>query len=315
MYTDNTYKQKCFVSEVVYIHNNSQSEVEEFFKNIINNLNSQFENAEVVIVVDDDSVTDYAAIKKILDNDSNGDTIISIVRLAYYQGLEAAMCAGIDMAVGDFVFEFDSIDSNYDKDIPVKMYEKTKEGFDIVAATDKNDKLFSRIFYRIINSGKANKIQHDTIRLVSRRALNRVKKMNTSVLYRKYQYMSSGLPYAEIGYEPVRKITRRRSKGEKSDRWNSGINYMMMYTRTIEKATTVLCCIFLFVTIAAGIWALYSLGYDTNLASGWVSLMGIISFGFFGIFLMIAFMFKYINIILNINTKKMDYIVESVDKL
>ena len=54
---------------------------------------------------------------------------------------------------------------------------------------------------------------------------------------------------------------------------------------------------------------------DKNLASGWVSLMGVISFGFFGVFLLIMFLTKYMNIILEVNTRRLDYIVESVDKL
>ena len=90
---------------------------------------------------------------------------------------------------------------------------------------------------------------------------------------------------------------------------------MMIYTKVIEKVTLMLSGIFLLVSVGVGIWTIYSLFYDTNLAAGWVSLMGVISFGFFGVFLLIMFLTKYMNIILEVNTRRLDYIVESVDKV
>ena len=89
----------------------------------------------------------------------------------------------------------------------------------------------------------------------------------------------------------------------------------MIYTKVIEKVTLMLSAIFLLVSVGVGIWTIYSLFYDTNLAAGWVSLMGVISFGFFGVFLLIMFLTKYMNIILEVNTRRLDYIVESVDKV
>ena len=116
-------------------------------------------------------------------------------------------------------------------------------------------------------------------------------------------------------YKPVNSNRERKTGRESAYRLNSGISYMMIYTGIIERVTLILSAVFLLVSVGVGIWTIYSLFYDKNLASGWVSLMGVISFGFFGVFLLIMFLTKYMNIILEVNTRRLDYIVESVDKL
>ena len=70
--------------------------------------NPDFENFELILVCDDDSYNYVAAAKKNVDG-YGSPAIVSVIKLAYYQGVEAAICAGDDLAVGDFVYEFDNI--------------------------------------------------------------------------------------------------------------------------------------------------------------------------------------------------------------
>lgn len=124
----------------------------------------------------DDDCYDYVKeVKQGLTECSSPD-IISVIKLAYYQGAEAAICAGDDLAVGDFVYEFDSIAVNYDVNLIIDVFNKAREGNDIVFASDDTMQLSSRLFYRLININKAKSVRHDTFRIVSRRALNRVKR-------------------------------------------------------------------------------------------------------------------------------------------
>ena len=306
--------RKCFISAVAYVHNNTKSELEYFFSNVVRRINAGFENFELILVCDDDCYDYVKEVKQGLTECGSPD-IISVIKLAYYQGAEAAICAGDDLAVGDFVYEFDSIAVNYDVNLIIDVFNKAREGNDIVFAGDDTMQLSSRLFYRLININKAKAVRHDTFRIVSRRALNRVKKMNRGIQYRKYLYVTSGLPYDYIMYKPVNSNHERKTGRESAYRLNSGISYMMIYTGIIERVTLILSAVFLLVSVGIGIWTIYSLFYDKNLASGWVSLMGVISFGFFGVFLMIMFLTKYMNIILEVNTRRLDYIVESVDKL
>ena len=46
--------RKCFISAVAYVHNNTKSELEYFFSNVVRRINAGFENFELILVCDDD---------------------------------------------------------------------------------------------------------------------------------------------------------------------------------------------------------------------------------------------------------------------
>ena len=74
--------------------------------------------------------------------------------MSYYYGREIAMSAGVDMAIGDYVFEFDRISSIGD-DIIMKAYYKCIQGTDIVSVTPKKVAGFiTKLYYKIYNSEK-----------------------------------------------------------------------------------------------------------------------------------------------------------------
>ena len=43
--------------------------------------------------------------------------MVNVVHMSFFQGLESAMNAGRDIAIGDFVFEFDDILVDYEPDV------------------------------------------------------------------------------------------------------------------------------------------------------------------------------------------------------
>lgn len=58
------------------------------------------------------------------------------------------MNAGRDMAIGDFVYEFDDINPDYPPELIRDVYDRMLSGYDIVAASCKGKiKLTSRLFY------------------------------------------------------------------------------------------------------------------------------------------------------------------------
>lgn len=307
-------KNKCFVSTVIYVHNRSIVDIENFCDKIVRRLNDNFENNEVIFVCDGHGVADSNTINDILKRlDLN--IMAETVQMAYYQGIEAAMCAGDDLSIGDFVFEFDSMDVDYDPELVINVFERAREGFDIVSAGDDSMAFASRMFYKLINHRSAYEVRHESFRVVSRRALNRIKILNNTIPYRKILYAASGLPSDYIKYKPVlgsKKV--RKNRKEASYRLNSGINFMMIFTKVVEKLTIALSTLFLLVSIGTGGWAIYSYLVEDNVVGGWVSLMGVLSFGFFGIFLLITVLVKYMSLILDVNYKKTAYVVESVNK-
>ncbi len=307
-------KNKCFVSTVVYIHNRNLSEVEVFCDKVVRMLSDNFENNEVIFVCDGHSEVDGESINGVLKK-LGMNIMAETVQMAYYQGVEAAMCAGDDLAIGDFVFEFDTIDVDYEPELVLSVFNHAREGYDIVSAGDDSMTLASRIFYKMINHKNAYQVRHESFRVVSRRAINRVKIQNNTIPYRKVLYAACGLPTDYIKYEPVKSIKRKKkNRKETSYRLNSGISYMMIFTNVIDKITLALSMLFLFTSIGTGIWALYSYLVEDDVVGGWVSLMGVMSFGFFGLFLLISLIVKYMSLILDVNYKKSSYVVESVNK-
>lgn len=308
-------KNKCFISTVVYVCNRGVSELEVFCDKIVRKLSENFENNEVIFVLDGHQTVDDGEISGLLKR-LQLNIMAETVQMAYYQGIEAAMCAGDDLAIGDFIFEFDSIDVDYDEALVMDVFHRAREGYDIVSAGDDTMSFASRMFYRLINHRSNYELRHESFRVVSRRAINRIKILNNTIPYRKALYAASGLPTDYIKYTPAADTGRkvRRNRRENSYRLNAGMNYTIIFTKIIEKITLILSTVFLLVSIGTGAWAVYCYLAEENLAGGWVSLMGVISFGFFGIFLLITVMIKYMSLLLDINYKKSAYVVESVNK-
>ena len=98
-------KEKNFVSCVIYLHND-RSAVKSFLQNVCRVMGENFEKYEIVCVNDGcmDDTTDQ--VREFLES-AEHKPVASLINLSYYQGVESAMNAGCDLAVGDFLFEFD----------------------------------------------------------------------------------------------------------------------------------------------------------------------------------------------------------------
>lgn len=307
-------KNKCFVSAVAYVHDCTNGQVYDFCDKVVRKLSDNFENNEIIFVCDGHGEVSESSINDILKQ-LNLNVMAETVQMAYYQGMEAAMCAGDDFAIGDFIFEFDSIIVDYDTSLVIDVFNRAREGYDIVSAGDDKMNITSRLFYKLINFRNPYEVRHESFRVVSRRAINRIKILNNTIPYRKMLYAACGLPSDHIKYDPIKGVkSRKHNNNEAAYRLNSGINYTIIFTKLMENITYIMSCIFLLVSVGTGIWALYSYFVEDNVVGGWVSLMGVISFGFFGIFLLLSVIVKYMSLILDNNYKKTAYVVESANK-
>lgn len=309
-------KQKNFVSCVIYLHNEGASVVP-FLDTLRRVMEEQFEKYEI-ICVDDASEDDTVEQLQTFVKDAEKMPSVSLVRMSYYQGLEASMNAGSDLAVGDFIYEFDQVLMDYDVSLIMQVYEKSLEGFDIVAAAPKNYVSFSsRMFYRLYNwANKApNALQQERFRVVSRRAVNRVNQLNTYVPYRKAMYVNCGLRMATLSYESREKARRGRSSQEKSSRNDLAFDSFIIFTDILEKISLVLCGFFLLVMIVMAGYVVWSVFSEVRPVEGWMSTIGLMSFGFFGLFLLMTLILKYLSVILNLIFKKQRYVITGIEKL
>ncbi len=307
-------KEKNFVSAVIYIHNN-EKEIGNFLKKISNTLSENFEKYEIICVDDKSTDSSVEQIKKV-SNDIV-DSTISIINMSYYQGLELSMNAGIDLAIGDFVYEFDNVYIDYDLELLMKIYNVALEGYDIVSATSNAKKRFtSKIFYTIFNrtSNNVYKINTETFRILSRRAINRVKSININIPYRKAVYASSGLKLCTIKYKVVKNIEQKIPKEIIDTKKELAVDSIVLFTDVAYKFAITMAMIMMAAVILTVIYTIYIFLCKKPIA-GWTTTMLLISFAFLGVFSILTIMIKYLSILVNLIFKKQKYIIESIEKI
>lgn len=194
-------KEKSFVSAVIYVHN-AEKTLKAFLELVINTLENHFEYCEIICVNDESE----DGSKKIIE-DVSGRTktaSISVINMSYFHGLELAMNAGVDLAIGDYVFEFDNTVPDFGSGEIMQIYQRSLQGYDIVRAVpDRKEKLLSRLFYHVFDkyARMAYKMHTESFRVLSRRVINRIASMNVMVPYRKAIYASQGLKTAQVTYQ------------------------------------------------------------------------------------------------------------------
>ena len=221
-------KNKSFVSVVVYIHN-SENTIFEFLDKICPYISKNFQQSEFIFVNDASNDASVNLIKKYAEKNNY---TITLMTMSYFQGLDLSMSAGIDLSIGDFVFEFDNTILSYDINLIDKIYEECIKGNDIVSACPKDPKHHaSNLFYKIYNknSGSLYKLRTESFRILSRRAINRVHSMGKSMIYRKAVYANCGLSTSAVYYDrktdiPVANCDEKRTQKE------TAIDALILYT-------------------------------------------------------------------------------------
>jgi dolichol-phosphate mannosyltransferase len=228
------------------------------------------------------------------------------------------MNAGRDLAVGDYIYEFDKILFDYDESLIMDAYKKALTGFDIVAVCPKKHvSVSSKLFYLLYNwaNKSPNKLQQERFRVISRRAVNRINQLNSYIPYRKAMYVNCGLNRASIEYESTCKAKKGSTKLEKSSRSDLAFDSFIIFTDIMEKISFFLCALFLLVMIVMAGYVGYSVFSEVRPVEGWMSTIGLISFGFFGVFLLLTLILKYLSVILNLIFRKQRYVISGVEKL
>lgn len=269
-----------------------------------------------IIVVNDASVDDSIQLIKEYSHKVNcGDKehAISIMYMSYRQGLEASMNAGLNLTIGDFVFEFDSVNDDYDWTILMEVYRHALTGYDIVSArSNRKSRFTSIIYYWLFN--KYAHLQHtigtESFRVLSRRAINRIHAMNQSIPYRKAAYANCGLAVDTITYKPTKNIKRK----EYDDRRIVAIESLLLFTDVPFRATMFLAGTMFLVSMAVGIFAIvYKL--LRNPVEGWTTTIFFISVGFSGLFIILSMVIRYMQTLVRLNFRTKEYLFESIEKL
>ena len=307
-------KEKNFISAVIYVHNN-EDVISEFVSNIADFLEMNFEKSEIICVNDfsnDDSVIKIKEVGKQCES-----TTISLLNMSSFHGLETSMIAGVDLSIGDFVFEFDKVVSDFSMEEVMKVYYKALEGYDIVSASPNipirgSSAIFYNIFNKYTNAGEI--ITSETFRILSRRVINRISSNSKTIPYRKAIYANCGLKVFNIKYDVLEKCKKRKTSQEKVYRKNLAIDALIIFTNLGFNVSMIMTTIMLFVALFMMIYSVV-IYVTKNPVAGWTTTILFISLGFFMLFAILTVIIKYLQIIVDLIFKRKSYNIESIEKI
>ncbi|MCD7746062.1 MAG: glycosyltransferase [Lachnospiraceae bacterium] len=310
-------KEKSFISAVVYVHNNENS-IYNFISDLICLLDANFENSEIICVNDFSTDNSVSEIKRA--SSDAGNVAMTVLNMSNFHGLEVAMNAGDELAIGDYLLEIDSAIPDYPIDTIMDVYRKVLEGYDIVSASPEiKQKLSSRVFYwlfhKFTNEQGHTKMQTESFRILSRRAVNRIDAMNRIVLYRKTLYENCGLRTMRVTYKtnPCKKPEGDDTQNRRYRR-SLAVDSLIMFTDMGYIIARFMTTIMLLFSIVMMLYTIV-IYVSSNPVAGWTTTIMFLSVAFCGLFAILMVIVKYLQLILRLNFRRKKYSFESIEKL
>ena len=282
--------EKNFISAVIYVHN-AEKRIGTFLKEIIDLLENNFQHSEIICVNDASEDESLEELKKV--STKAASVSVSVINMSYFHGLELAMNAGMDMAVGDFVFEFDNTCLDFNSSVIMDIYYRALEGYDIVSASpDRKEKISSGIFYRVFD----------------RYAENR------TILYRKAVYANSGLKMDKLKYMVTDERRQHPDKKERNYRSGLAVDSLVLFTEIGYRFSMNMRVVMMLVSAFMLVYSLVT--YLTrHPVEGWTTTILFLSVVFLGLFGILTVIVKYLQLLLNLLFKRKHYSFENVEKL
>lgn len=307
-------KEKNFASAVIYVHN-AEKHIGVFLKKIMDVMESHFEHSEIICV--NDAFTD-GSLEKIKEVGAKAtQTSITVVNMSYFHGVELSMNAGVDLAIGDFVFEFDNTFWDFHHSLVMKVYRHALEGFDIVSALpDRKARLSSSLFYKMFNrfANYPYKMTTESFRVLSRRAINRIDSMNKMIPYRKAVYVKCGLKMDSVKYSPTLGRDKLGDGKEKSYRLGLAVDSLILFTELGYRFSMMMTVIMMLISIFMGVYSLFTY-FTIHPVEGWTTTILFLSLAFFGLFGILTIIVKYLQLLVDMVFKRRYYNFENVEKL
>lgn len=306
--------EKNFISVVVYVQNHEHY-IEDFIQKVVSIMDNNFEKSEMIFVNDFGNDKTIDIIKETYKKYT--DKACTVINLSYEHKVERAMIAGQGIAIGDFVYEFDTPIIDYDVDKIMELYRKCLTGYDIVSASPDTNKFTSRIFYKVFKTYSKNNIalQSERFRILSRRGINRIKNVSQTIPYRKAVYFNCGLKASTITFKSNRDKIENIESNTILQNVDFAADNLLFFTNIGWKISAFMSVMMIAFSMLIGIYTFITWLVNDNVISGWTTIMMFLSLVFSVLFVLITIIIKYLSLILFINTSKQDYVFESVDKI
>jgi len=195
----------------------------------------------------------------------------------------------------------------------LKAYDACIEGHDIVSVSpSKNRGAGAGLFYRLFNSASRSPypLRTDVFRLLSRRAINRVRSVTASTPYRKAAYAASGLSMKQLVFPGS------AGRAVEHLRFSRAVSSLALYTDVGSRVSLAIAFIMLALMLVALVYTLvvFFAGAQAP-AEGWTTTMLLLTGGFFGVFLIMSIVLRYLSLLVELIFRKQSYLVESVERL
>lgn len=306
-------KEKNFVSAVIYVHN-AEERIAVFLQMVMQILEENFEHSEIICVNDYSTDRSVAEIKEISVQAEH--TNISVLNMSYFHGMEPAMNAGVDLSIGDFVYEFDSTNIDYKPEQIMQVYRRALEGYDIVSASpDRKQHFSSSIFYQMFDrfSHLSYHMSTESFRILSRRVINRISSMNKSVPYRKAVYANCGLKTDNMIYSVTQKVVSIDAE-EKKYRRRLAVDTLILFTDVGYRFSITMTVLMMLITVFMVGYSVITYLFSTPV-EGWTTTILFLSVAFFGLFGILTVIIKYLQLLIELVFKRKRYSFESIEKL
>lgn len=307
-------REKSFVSAVIYVHNAGER-IGGFLDMVIRVLEKNFEHSEIICV---DDRSEDGSLRAIKDASAAArSTSVSVLNTSRFHGLERAMGAGVDLSIGDLVFEFDDTLADFREEMIMQAYDRALEGYDIVSVSPEGKEcLSSWLFYQVFNrfADLPYGLRTESFRILSRRAINQVGSMNRTVPYRKAAYAETGLRMDNIRYVPVEGMVQRRDREEDGYRVGLAVDSLLLFTGVGYKFSITMTFAMMLMSVSMTLYSIVVYAASHPIA-GWTTTILFLSVAFFGLFGIATIIIKYLQLLLELVAKRKPYSFESIKKL
>lgn len=291
---------------------NERKNIEVVTKGIIKHLSKMSEDFEIIIVDDGSDDGTWPAIQQLADA---GTSVIGL-KLSRNFSHQSALIAGLSEAQGAAVITMDS-DLQHPPEVIPDLLSKWRDGFKIVttrrieksAPASPFKRISSKLFYRFFSFMTAVRIEEGAsdFRLLGRQPLDVLLNFAHSDRFLRGSVTWMGFPTATVAYE----VGERYSGRSKYD-----LKKMLQFATTaITSFSTRPLQVGIWLGILVGLLALMELVYVVVQAlsgftvPGWASTVGIISFLFAILFMVIGVMGLYIARIYSLLQRRPTFII------
>lgn len=307
-------KEKNFASAVIYVHN-AGKRIENYLRTVIQVMEENFEHSEIICVNDFSSDDSLEVIRR--TSRAAVSTSVSVINMSSFHGLELAMNAGVDLSIGDFVFEFDNTFLDFESSMIMAVYRHSLEGYDIVSASpNRRERFSSGIFYKIFDhyTDLAYKMSTESFRVLSRRAINRINSMNKTIPYRKAIYANCGLLIDNMRYKAISSNIAIFDKKERGYRSDLAVDSLILFTEMGYSFSKAMTAIMMVVSLFMMVYSVVVYVTSTPVA-GWTTTILFFSVAFFGLFGILTVIIKYLQLLVDLEFKRKRYSFTGIEKL